>query len=59
MGTASRVLPAVPIATLADYVAVGGGRGLDLARKLGPAAVIDEVEASGLRVVAVPGSPPG
>ncbi len=49
MGTASRVLPAVPIATLADYVAVGGGRGLDLARKLGPAAVIDAVEASGLR----------
>jgi len=34
MGTASRVLPAVPIATLADYVAVGGGRGLDLTRKL-------------------------
>jgi len=59
MGTASRVLPAVPIATLADYVAVGGGRGLDLARKLGPAAVIDEVEASGLRGRGGAGFPTG
>ncbi len=45
MGIVSRVLAAAPIVTLDDYVTVGDGRGLDLARKLGP----DDVEASGLR----------
>lgn len=44
-----RVLPAEPYATLADYQAAGGGRGLEAARRLGPEATIDEIEASGLR----------
>lgn len=44
-----RVLPADPIATLAEYQAAGGGRGLEAARRLGPGATIDEIEASGLR----------
>lgn len=45
-----RVLDAEPVGTLEDYVSTGGGtKGLDAARKLGPAAIIDEVEASGLR----------
>lgn len=49
MGFESRVLPAEPIASWAEYQAAGGGRGLAIARKLGPAATIDEVHASGLR----------
>ena len=49
MSEFARVLPTTPFRTLDDYVAAGGGRGLDIARKLGPAAVVDEVEASGLR----------
>ena len=45
-----RVLEAEPVDKLEDYVSAGGGgRGLDAARRLGPAAIIDEVEASGLR----------
>ncbi len=44
-----RILDPAPVATLADYVDSGGGRGLDAARKLGPLAIIDHVEASGLR----------
>jgi NADH-quinone oxidoreductase subunit F len=49
MEVAPRVLPPRPLTSLEEYQAAGGGRGLDVARKLGPAAVIDEVEASGLR----------
>ncbi|CAN5726086.1 hypothetical protein BH24ACT4_BH24ACT4_07210 [soil metagenome] len=45
----TRVLPAEPIASLADYQAAGGGRGLEAARRLGAKATIDEIEASGLR----------
>lgn len=45
----ARVLPADPLASLADHQAAGGGRGLEAARRLGAAATIDEIEASGLR----------
>lgn len=45
----TRVLPADPIASLADYQAAGGGLGLEAARRLGVKATIDEIEASGLR----------
>ena len=45
----SRVLPPSPVATLADHLAAGGGRGLEAARRLGPAGTIDELEAAGLR----------
>jgi NADH:ubiquinone oxidoreductase subunit F (NADH-binding) len=48
-GTALRVLDAEPVADLDAYVADGGGRGLDAARKLGAQGVLDEVEAAGLR----------
>jgi NADH-quinone oxidoreductase subunit F len=43
------LLPAEPLESLDAYVAVGGGAGLDAARKLGPEATIDEIRASGLR----------
>lgn len=49
MGLVNRVLPRRPVTSLDDYLEAGGGRGLAAARKLGPAAVVDEVEASGLR----------
>jgi NADH-quinone oxidoreductase subunit F len=56
---ASRIMRAQPLRTLDDYVATGGARGLDAARKLGPAAVIDEVEAAGLRGRGGAGFPTG
>ena len=54
-----RVLDANPIADLDAYLAVGGGRGLDAARRLGIAGVIDEVDASGLRGRGGAGFPTG
>ena len=45
----SRVLDPEPIPTLQAYIDRGGGQGLDTARRLGPPATIDEVEAAGLR----------
>jgi len=44
-----RVLPAVPVETLSDYVASGGGAGLERARQLGAEAAIDELGEAGLR----------
>lgn len=44
-----RVLPSDVVATLADHVAAGGGNGLDHARSLDPAAVIEMIDESGLR----------
>ncbi len=45
----SRVLDPEPIVSLEAYVERGGGEGLTAARKLGPTAIIDDVDASGLR----------
>ena len=45
----SRVLDPETIPSLQAYIDLGGGQGLETARRLGPAAIIDEVEASGLR----------
>ena len=44
-----RILDPSSVASLDDYVAAGGGRGLDAARKLGPLGTIEHVEAAGLR----------
>ena len=44
-----RVLPTHAFATLDEYVKAGGGRGIEVARQVEPAAIIDEVEAAGLR----------
>jgi NADH-quinone oxidoreductase subunit F len=54
-----RVLDPQPVASLDQYVEDGGGRGLDAARRLGPAATLDEVEASGLRGRGGAGFPTG
>ena len=56
----SRVLPAVPYETLAEYVsAVGGGDGLRDARLVQREVVIEELEASGLRGRGGAGFPTG
>jgi NADH-quinone oxidoreductase subunit F len=53
------VLDPSPVTAIADYVDGGGGRGLASARRLGPAAVVDEVLASGLRGRGGAGFPTG
>ena len=59
MGLVSRILPDRPVRSLDDHLDLGGGRGLDAARKLGGPAVLDEVEASGLRGRGGAGFPTG
>jgi NADH-quinone oxidoreductase subunit F len=59
MTRVSRVLPPEPIRSLDGYAAAGGGRALDAARRIEPAAVIDEVEAAGLRGRGGAGFPTG
>ena len=53
------LLPPVPYAHLADYVAAGGGVALAEARAVDPTVVIDEVAASGLRGRGGAGFPTG
>src|ERR1700674_4024094 len=43
------LLAGEPVRSLADYVARGGGRGLEAARTLGPWGTAKEVSLSGLR----------
>jgi NADH-quinone oxidoreductase subunit F len=43
------LLPVAPLEKLDSYVEVGGGEGLEAARRLGPEATIDEIRAAGLR----------
>jgi len=43
------LLPEEPLATLDDWVALGGGDGLRAAQRLGQEGTIDELRASGLR----------
>jgi NADH:ubiquinone oxidoreductase subunit F (NADH-binding) len=54
-----RVLDPEPPTSLGEYVAGGGGRGLERARTLGPDATIDVVEASGVRGRGGAGFPTG
>jgi NADH-quinone oxidoreductase subunit F len=44
-----RVLPPEPVVSLADYLRRRGGRGLENALRVEPEALIDELEAAGLR----------
>jgi NADH-quinone oxidoreductase subunit F len=53
------LLPDRPVDSLDAYVALGGGRGLEVARRLGPDGVIDEVEISGVRGRGGAGFPAG
>jgi NADH-quinone oxidoreductase subunit F len=59
MATTPRVLPADPVTTLEGYVDAGGGRGVEAARRLEPAAVIEHVDAAGLRGRGGAGFPTG
>ncbi|HLJ07590.1 MAG TPA: NADH-ubiquinone oxidoreductase-F iron-sulfur binding region domain-containing protein, partial [Acidimicrobiia bacterium] len=59
MAILTRVLDPEPVPTLDAYIAAGGGKGLDAARKLGPAATIEEITASGLRGRGGAGFPTG
>jgi NADH-quinone oxidoreductase subunit F len=59
MGVVERVLPATRFATLAEYTKQGGGKGIEAARELGPAGILDEVDASGLRGRGGAGFPAG
>lgn len=43
------LLPAEPVASLDAWRAQGGGQALDIARRLGPEATIEELAAAGLR----------
>ena len=54
-----RLLPQVPITSVSDYIAAGGGAGISAARDLGPAAAIETVRASGLRGRGGAGFPTG
>ena len=54
-----RVLDAEPVDSLDDYRRRGGGRGLETAGKIGPEAVIEALEASGLRGRGGAGFPTG
>jgi NADH:ubiquinone oxidoreductase subunit F (NADH-binding) len=44
-----RILPAQPYESLEDYLRDGGGRGLDLSRRVEPVEVIDALQRAGLR----------
>ncbi len=54
-----RVLPPQPITTLEDYLRRRGGEGLEAARRVEPEALIEVLEASGLRGRGGAGFPTG
>jgi NADH:ubiquinone oxidoreductase subunit F (NADH-binding) len=59
MNLVHRVLPTEPVTSLDDYVANGGLAGLEAARAVEIEAVVEEIEASGLRGRGGAGFPTG
>lgn len=59
MPAVTRVLDPEPVTSLEAYVESGGGAGFEAALRLGPAAVIEELDASGLRGRGGAGFPTG
>ena len=59
MAAVTRALAPEPVPDLRAAGDAGWGRGLDVARELGPTAVIEEIEASGLRGRGGAGFPTG
>lgn len=59
IGGEARALAPEPVADLDAYQRAGGGGGLEAAARLGPAATIDEIDASGLRGRGGAGFPTG
>lgn len=57
--TYRRILPKNPVASLSQYVEVGGGRALERARTSTPEEIIDELTTSGLRGRGGAGFPTG
>src|SRR5881398_308122 len=53
------LLPEEPVASLDDWRDLGGGRALEIARRLGVQGTIDEITASGLRGRGGAGFPTG
>ncbi len=53
------LLPDQPIETVDEYMAGGGGAGLEAARRLGAQGIVDELRASGLRGRGGAGFPTG
>ena len=49
MTVEQRLLPETPYRSLDDYVAAGGGSGLEALDRMGPTTAIAEIRASGLR----------
>lgn len=49
MAAINRVLDPRPIRSLSDSEGVGGGQGIEAARKFGASAIFEELEAAGLR----------
>src|SRR2546421_10160272 len=59
MAMMTRVLDPEPVPSLDAYLGAGGGKGLEAARKLGPSATVEEIDASGLRGRGGAGFPTG
>ncbi len=59
MGLIARVLDQSPVSSLDDYIAAGGGDGLDTAHRIGPPALIAQLLDAGVRGRGGAGFPTG